>query len=159
MHQEEIPQTHDDIFCPDLPAHLGCQAFPALLVQDGENLQGSAITGPAGHQITAPDVILPLRPKSNTGTVIEPQPSPCGLFPGHFQSFLSPDSLYTLMVHLPSHVVQESPYASVTVPAVLAGKLSNPGCQCLPLSCGPGAQPLCGSRLIECSTRPTLRCM
>ena len=42
------------------------------------------------------------RLKTYAGAVVEPQPSPFGLFLWYFQSFLPPQTLDPLVIHSPS---------------------------------------------------------
>ncbi len=54
------------------PLYVNRQAFPCVLVHDCQQSERSTIVGPLIQEVIAPDMILPLRPQSNAGTVMQP---------------------------------------------------------------------------------------
>src|ERR1700677_257489 len=89
------------------------EAFPAVLIDQAEDAQSSAIVGAVGHEVPTPDVIEPLGPRrdhtggtsSSSGTR---QP------PFHTQSAVAPQALHQLFAHLPALGFQQSRELAVT---------------------------------------------
>ena len=69
------------------PLHPDRQAFPRVLIQQGQQPQRSPLVRSGTHEVVAPHVVRSLRPQSYTGTVVQPQPSSRPLFLRHFQPF------------------------------------------------------------------------
>jgi hypothetical protein len=86
-----------------MPGRPHRQAFPSVFVNDHQYPKGFAISSPCHDEIIAPDVILVLGAKSDTGTVIEPQSSSFRLLLWYLQSFHPPDPFYPFVIHQMSH--------------------------------------------------------
>jgi len=65
-------------------------------------------------------------PQPDAGPVIQPQPTPFGLFGRHLQAFLPPDPFYTFVVHMPAFFPQQRGDAPIAVAAVGTGQVHNP---------------------------------
>jgi hypothetical protein len=57
--------------------------------------------------------------KAYTRSVIEPQSSPFRLFPRHFQTFLTPESLDSLMIHMPSFPLEQHGDPAIPISPIL----------------------------------------
>ena len=64
-------------------------------------------------------------PKSNTGTIIEPQTSTLRLFLWDLEPLLTPDTFNAFVVDLPAVSPQKCCNASIAVATILAGKPDN----------------------------------
>ncbi len=72
-----------------------------------------------GHEIIRPDMVAVFRPEPHTGILIEPQPSPFGLFLRHLQSFLAPNAFHSFMIDCPALRSHEGGDASIPIAAIL----------------------------------------
>ena len=75
------------------------------------------------HEVVGPHVVLPLRPQTHTGAVIEPQSSSPWLLRRHLQPFPPPYPLDPLVVHIPAAMLQKGGDPTVAVPAELTGQI------------------------------------
>ena len=85
---EEIGQDLEHVVGSDLSSHLDCQTLPRVLVDHGQQLQGSTVVGPLTHEVVGPDMILVQRPEPDARAVAQPQPAPFRLPPGHLEPLL-----------------------------------------------------------------------
>jgi hypothetical protein len=96
-------------------------------------------------------------PKRDTGTLIEPQPTPFGLFSGDLKPLLTPDALHPLGVYLPIICSQQGRCLSASVTPISGSQDDNFSLESLlfnpdfkdPLQGGPGFE------LLPCR-RPSL---
>jgi hypothetical protein len=56
------------------------QAAARELINDGQHTERSAVLRPILYKVVGPDMSGTLRPKTDTGSVIEPEPAALGLF-------------------------------------------------------------------------------
>ena len=56
------------------------QAFPRILLDDGEDLQRPAVLRAVRHEVIRPDVVPILRPVADARAIRESQPAPFRLF-------------------------------------------------------------------------------
>src|SRR5271155_599743 len=103
-HQPRQPLEH--IVTRQLPGHVDRQTLPRVLIHDRQHLQRHAVVRATAHKIVRPHVILPLWTQPHAAAIVQPQPSPFRLFLRHFQAFLSPHPLNTLVVYHPALVSQ-----------------------------------------------------
>ena len=96
---------------------LDRQTLPRILVEYRQQLQSTAVVGPRTHEIVGPHVIPVQRPEPDARAIVEPQPTPFRLPPGHFEPLLPPDPLHTLVVHLPALDMQKVRDLAIPVPA------------------------------------------
>jgi len=61
-------------------------------------------------------------PQTDTGAVIEPQPTPFGLSLGDLEPLLTPDTLHPLVVYLPTIPSQQGRYPPVSVTPIPGGQ-------------------------------------
>lgn len=70
-------------------------------------------------KVVRPDVVGALRPKADTGSVIEPKTSTFGVFGRYFKPLTSPDPGYPLSVHPPACVSQHRRDTTIAIATVL----------------------------------------
>jgi len=71
------------------------------------------------NKVVRPDVVGALRPKAETGSVIEPKTSTFGVFGRYFKPLTSPDPGYPLSVHPPACVSQHRRDTTIAIATVL----------------------------------------
>ena len=59
---EQVNQMVADILRRDAAVNQNSQALSGVFIQDGEYLEGSAISRSGSHETVAPDVVFMLRP-------------------------------------------------------------------------------------------------
>ncbi len=74
----------DDTEAVDPASHPDCQAFPGELVDQSHQPQLAPIVGLRLDEVVAPDMVAMLRPQTDAGSVVEPQPATRPLFAGYF---------------------------------------------------------------------------
>ena len=74
-------------------------------------------------------MIGPLRPQTDAGPVVEPEPPALRLFTGNLQPLPPPDPLDTLEVHHPACRAQQRRDPAIAVTAILHGKRNDVGGQ------------------------------
>src|SRR4029453_19084018 len=87
-----------------------------------QQAQTASIVRPRFDEIVAPDVIAMLRPQSNAGAVVKPQPNAWLVLGGLFQSFPPPGALHSVLSHFPSGRLQQSGDSSITEAPILTGQ-------------------------------------
>ena len=98
-----------------------------------------------------------LRSQPQAGTVVQPQSASVGLFPGHFQPFLTPGPLYTLVVDLPAFQLQQGRNTPKAIASILAGQYNDPFGELLFIISSLPMVALGGARLFQCPADTTLR--
>ena len=88
-------------------------------------------------------------PETDTGAVIEPQPTPLGLLLGDFEPLLTPDTLHPLVVYLPTFSSQQGRYPPVSVAPIPAGQVDDRGPEGLIIIPDPRNPSLGGSGLTD----------
>jgi hypothetical protein len=83
MFDKKIRETVKYIIGLDLPGHYDRQRLPSVLLDDCQNLDCPSVLCPIHHKIIGPDMVAMRGPEADTGAVIEPQPTPFGLFLGN----------------------------------------------------------------------------
>ena len=114
---EEIGEHLENVVSSSLSTDLDRQTLPRVLVEHGQKLQRTAVMGPRAYQVVGPHVILVQWPEPDARAIVEPQPTPFRLPSGHFQPLLPPDTLHTLVVHLPALDTQQVRDLAIPVPA------------------------------------------
>lgn len=74
----------DDAEAVDATCNPDRQAFPGKLVDQRHEPELTAIMGLRFDEVVAPDMVTMLRPQTDAGSVVEPQPAARSLFPGYF---------------------------------------------------------------------------
>ena len=114
---EEIGEHLENVVSSSLSTDLDRQTLPRVLVEHGQKLQRTAVMGPRAYEVVGPHVILVQWPEPDARAIVEPQPTPFRLPSGHFQPLLPPDTLHTLVVHLPALDTQQVRDLAIPVPA------------------------------------------
>ena len=78
------------------------QAFPRVLVDDGQHAKRSAIVRSIHDEVVGPDVVTVLRATTHAGSVIQPQAAPFWLLLRYFQPLATPDALDPFVVDVPA---------------------------------------------------------
>ena len=126
---EEIAQRLDDLRGLQRPGHTDGNRFTCKLIDDAEHTECLSIVGAVRDEVVGPHMVGALRPQTDARSVVEPEPTPFGLFRWDFQPLTTPDALNTLPVHHPPRCPQKRRDPAVSVAAILAGKLDDVGCQ------------------------------
>ena len=98
-----------------------------------------------------------LGPKTNTGPVIQLEPTLFLLLLRDFQPFASPDALNSLVVHMPACVVQQAGDHAIAIAPVFVGQLDDIVCKTVFIGTALGRFALRRSVLVECATGAALR--
>ena len=80
-------------------------------------------------EVIRPNVVPPGRAQPDAGTIIKPETTPLGLFPGNLQSFASPQSFDPFVVDLPTRSPEQGRNSAIAIPTILPGKLNHVGNQ------------------------------
>ncbi len=99
---EEFGEKLDHVMGSSPSCDLDRKTLSRVLVEYGQQLQGTTVVGPRAHEVVGPDVIPVQRPEPDARAIVEPQSPPFRLPSGHFEPLLPPDALHTLVVHLPA---------------------------------------------------------
>ena len=116
--EHELRQGLDDGGRVQLAVDPDRQRLASELVDDGQHPELAPVVRPVLDEVVGPDVVRPLRPQPDAGSVIEPKPALLRLFPWHLQPLAPPDPLDPLLVHGPARLVQERRDPAVAVAAV-----------------------------------------
>ena len=125
---EEIAQRLDDLGGLQRPGHTDSNRFTCELIDNAEHPECLSIVGAVGDEVVGPHMVGALRPQTEARSVVEPEPTPFGLFRWDFQPLTTPDAFHTLPVHPPPRGPQERRDPAVSVAAILAGELDDVGC-------------------------------
>ena len=87
MPDEQFRERLEHINRPQPPGDHDRQAFPRMLLDDGEDLQRPGGMRAVRHEVIRPDVVPILRPVADARAIREPQPAPFRLFLRHFEAF------------------------------------------------------------------------
>ncbi len=85
---EQLAHGFDDIDRLELPRDTDGQALAAELVDDAQHPKRLAIVGAVSDEVIGPDMVGPLRPQTDAGTVVEPQTPAFRLFGRDLQPLL-----------------------------------------------------------------------
>ena len=69
---EELGQNLEHVMGSDLSGHLDRHTLPRVLVEHGQQLQGSTVVRSCAHEVIGPDVTLVQRPEPDARTIVEP---------------------------------------------------------------------------------------
>jgi hypothetical protein len=83
MFDKEIRKTVKHIIGLDLPGYYDRKRLSAVFVDDSQNLNCLSVVCPIRHKIIGSDMVAARGPETDTGAVIEPQPTPIRLFLGN----------------------------------------------------------------------------
>ena len=115
----------DQIVGRELARHMQREAFPTVLVEEGQDAQPPAVVGAIGHEVPAPNVVEPLGPRRDrarglASSATSRQPSL------HPQPALAPQTLYQLLAHLPALGPQQPRELAVAQARMLARQSFEP---------------------------------
>jgi hypothetical protein len=96
------------------------QALARELVDHHQQAQTAPIVRTRFHEIVTPDVIAMLRSQSNTGAVVQPQPTARLVSGGNLQAFPPPNALHSVLAHSPAGQLQQCCDSPIPEPPVLA---------------------------------------
>jgi hypothetical protein len=99
MFDKKIREAVMHIIGVDLTSQSNCQILTRVLVDNGQDLNGPSVVCSIRQKIIGPDMVAMRGPEADTRAVIEPKPTPFGLFFRNFQSLLTPDTLHPLVVY------------------------------------------------------------
>ena len=125
MLREQIGEAGHHVVAPQTSGHHDRQAFATVLVDHDEHLEGFAVIGAILHEVVAPDMVRPARPKADAGPVVQPKPGPLGLSTWNLEPLASPDPLHTAKAHLPALKQKKAPDTAITVAAIHPGQPDN----------------------------------
>ena len=99
---EEVGQDVDDVSGLKLPVDPDGDAFPGELVDHVQHAELPPVVSAVLDEVVGPDVVGIFRPKSDAGSIVQPQPASLRLPGRDLQPFLAPDPLDALDVHSPA---------------------------------------------------------
>ena len=126
---KEMRQQVQDIVRSQSSGEFGGQAYPGELVDHRRHAEGPTVVGPGLDEVVGPDMVLPARPQSDAGSVIEPEPAALGLFGWNLKPLPSPDAFNSLVVHVPAFGSQQCRDAAIAIAAIEARQADDRSCQ------------------------------
>lgn len=99
---EQIGPGVDDVGRPKLPVDPDRQAFPCDRVDQVEHAERPSVVGAGFDDVVGADMVRALRPQTDAGPVVEPEPTLLRLFCRHLEPLPPPDALDPLHVHRPT---------------------------------------------------------
>ena len=146
---EEIGKYGQDIIGSEAPLWHHGQAFTAELVDDVQHPVLPPVVGDVLNEVVAPDIARPLRPQSDAGSIVEPEPPPSGLLLRHLETLPPPDPLDHRQTDPPARLLQQAVDSTIAVSPVLLAKLDDVGGQELLASIVPQRLALGGAMLTD----------
>ncbi len=96
-------------------------------------------------------MVRPLRSKTDTGTVIQPETATFALLGWNLKPFTFPDALNPLVVHMPTRLIEQRRNRPIAIAAILLCQLDDISRQAILVSLTTGSLPLRRSILTECA--------
>ena len=84
--EEEVGQYPEDVVGGHPPGHRDRQALAGVLIDDGEQAQGTPVVGLLADEVISPDVVAMLRPQTDAGAIGQPETAALRLFGRHLQA-------------------------------------------------------------------------
>ena len=78
------------------------QTFPGVFIDHHHQLDRTTVVGAVEHEVPRPDMVPMIRPKPDTGTVIQPQSATLRLFRGYLQPLTLPDTHHPPVADIPA---------------------------------------------------------
>ena len=141
----------------DRPCDLGRQRLAGVLVNDVQQLHGSPVGCGVELEIQRPDVVGPLRTKTDGRHERGADPLPFAFAGRHPQPLLTPQPLDLLAVHQPALVADSRPREPVAPARMLPRELPQPDAQRFVAIVAVALSPLRGAVLTGDPARPPLR--
>ena len=152
---EQVRQNVDNVRRLELLGNADSQTFVRELIDDVQHPVLSTLMRAVLDKVVRPDMVRPLGPQTDAGSVIEPEPTPLRLFGWHFQPLAPPDPLDPLVIDDPaSGRSQELRDIPVAVAAILASEFDDVGGQSLFVISPRRRPPLRRSMLSEYAANP-----
>jgi hypothetical protein len=104
--QKQLPQRFEHITGTQASGNHDLQTLSRILIDDNQDPYDTAIDTAHHDKVIAPYVISMKRPQPHAGSITQPQPASLRLPLRHFKTLLSPQSFYSLMIHLPAFPAQ-----------------------------------------------------
>jgi len=70
--RKQISENGQHVIMFKFALHMDCQAFPRILIYDGEHAEGAAIMGAVSDKVIRPDMALMLRTEPHARAIIKP---------------------------------------------------------------------------------------
>jgi hypothetical protein len=77
---------------------------------------------PLQHEVITPHKVRVLWTETKTRSIVQPVPASFRLFSRHFQAFVTPNSLYALVVQSPALVPEHGGDPAVSISLILASQ-------------------------------------
>ncbi len=119
---EQVGKQVEHIVGAETTGDRDRQAFPRILVDDGEHPERLSIVCSRLDEVIGPDVVWPARPEADARAVVLPYPPSLWLLVGNLQPLAPPDAFHALVVHDPTFRPQHRRDPSITVAAILTGQ-------------------------------------
>ena len=112
---EELGETGEHLGGGQTAGDDDGEALARVLIDDGQELEDTAVSGALEEEVVGPDVVGTLRTAAHDGAVGQPEAAPFRLLGRHLQPLLAPETLDSLVVHLPALLSQKRGDAAVAV--------------------------------------------
>lgn len=122
MHGEQIRQAMQDIVRVQLSRNDDRQALARILIDNSQHPEGPPVLCAILHEVIGPDMPGPLGPKTDAGSVIQPEPPALWLFLWYFQPLAPPDAVNPFQIYFPAFRAQKSTHPPIAVAAIGGGK-------------------------------------
>lgn len=117
---------YDSIVAPE-SFRYGCQAFPAVLIDDVQPPNLLAVVGLVFNTVITPNMVPMFRPQTDTTAVIEPEPSSLDLLGRQLQAFFSPNPSHTFRIDFPAFVAHQEGHLAISHTPEMAGFVNHVG--------------------------------
>src|ERR1700757_4539067 len=103
------------------PLSTDQQALSRVLIDQVQDAHTAAIVRPCAHEVVAPHMICVCRSQPHARSIVEPQPPSRLLLLWNLQPFAAPDSLDSVLTHVPAGPLEQCRDPTIAVTAILAG--------------------------------------
>ena len=92
MGDEQLGEERQHVIAVQPSGHQDRQTFATEFVDHDQHPEGPTVMCTLLDEVVSPDVMTPTWPKTNAGTIVQPETTSFGLLGWHPQSFLPPDT-------------------------------------------------------------------
>ena len=131
------------------------QGLSGKLVDDDQDPVWTSVMRPVLDKVIGPDLVRPLRPKTDARAVIQPETAALLLLGWNLKPFTFPDALDPLVVHMPTRLIEQRCNRPIAIATILLGQLNDISRQAILVSLTTGSLPLRRPILAECAARST----